>query len=407
MNLKAILLFVLIFIRMSLDFSSLHFMLPIADITLSLSQALGIAIALLGTVLMVSERKKLKSFPLLLPFSIILLLGAFSLSYSIAPRATGQDLLRIFDLFVIGFLAFSATENLRNFRNIVTTILAASVVPIVFGFAQFFLGIGFQDENVDTPRIFGTFAHPNTYSLFLFSIVVISILFLAIYARFQKSRLIGFIFLALSSGALLLTFSRVAWVALFAFLVLLSLWRIRILLLPLILAPIVLVAFSSSVQDRINETLNPTPDSSVVWRQTLWQDNVRMAKIEGREWFGTGLETFPKASEELRGIRFGSNEAHNDFVKFFIEGGYVGLVAFIGYLLSIFSIIILSYRRTTDARLKTIFGFLGIFFLSMFLAMMTDNIFKNTPLWWIFFTALGAALGVLRQEQVLSSSSRA
>lgn len=400
MNPKAILLFALIFVRMSLDFSSWRFTLPIIDLTLSLSQALGIAIALLGTALIISERERLRSFPLLVPFGIILLWGAFSFSYSIAPRATGQDILRIFDLFVIGFLAFSATENLRNFRSVVTAILAASVLPIVFGFAQFFLGIGFADENVDTPRIFGTFAHPNTYSLFLFSIVAVSILFLAIYARVPKSRVIGFTFLVLSGGALLLTFSRVAWVALFVFLVLLSLWRVRILLLPLILAPIVLVAFSPSVQDRIHETLNPTPDSSVVWRQTLWADNIRMAQIDSRQWLGTGLETFPKASEELRGIRFGSNEAHNDFVKFFIEGGYVGLAAFALYLLSILSIIILSYRRATDTRLKTAFGFLGIFFLSMFLAMMTDNIFKNTPLWWIFFTVLGAALGVLRQERM-------
>jgi O-antigen ligase len=399
MNPKAILLFVLIFVRMSLDFSSWRFTLPVIDLTLSLSQALGIAIALLGTALIISERKRLRSFPLLVPFGIILLWGAFSFSYSIAPRSTGQDILRIFDLFVIGFLAFSATENLRNFRSVVTAILAASVLPIAFGFAQFFLGIGFSDENVDTPRIFGTFAHPNTYSLFLFSIVAVSILFLAIYARFRKSRVIGFAFLVLSGGALLLTFSRVAWVALFVFLVLLAIWRARILLLPLILVPIILVTFSSSVQDRIHETLNPTPDSSVVWRQALWADNVRMARINGREWFGTGLDTFPKASEELRGIRFGSNEAHNDFVKFFIEGGYVGLATFAAYLISIFSIVLLSYRRATDARLKTVFGFLGIFLLSMLLAMMTDNIFKNTPLWWIFFTVLGAALGVLRQER--------
>jgi O-antigen ligase len=393
------LLSILILVRMSLDSSPLHFTLPLVDISLSLSQAFGVGVALLGALLIVSERARLRSFPLVAPFGIIFFWGLFSFSYSIAPQSTAQDLLRVFDLFVIGLLAFTGTRNLRNFRSVITAILAASILPIAFGIAQFFLGIGFSDENVGAPRIFGTFAHPNVYSLFLFSIVLTSILFLTLYARIPKSRLIGGAFLALSSLALLLTFSRVAWIALFVSLVLLSLWRFRLLLVPLLLMPLILLIFSSSVRDRVDETFDPTPDSSVVWRQTLWADNIRKAEIDGRQWLGTGLETFPKASEDLRGIRFGSNEAHNDFVKFFIEGGYVGLAAFVAYLLSIISIIVLSYRRTEDPRLKTVFGFLLVFFLSMGLAMLSDNIFKNTPLWWIFFATLGAALGALRQER--------
>lgn len=396
---KLSLLAILILVRMSLDFSSQYITLSLFDVTISLSQALGIAIALLGTFLLVSERHRLRSFPLILPFGIILLWGLFSLSYSIAPRSTAQDLLRVFDLFTVGLLAFAGTKNLRNFRSVITAILAAGVLPIAFGIAQSFLGIGFSDENVGAARIFGTFAHPNVYSLFLFSIVLISVLFLTLYARIPRSRLLGWTFLALSSLALLLTFSRVAWIALFTSLGLLSLWRFRLFLVPLVLMPIILLVFSPSVRDRIGETFDPTPDSSLAWRQTLWQDNIRNARMNGREWLGTGLETFPKASEDLRGIRFGSNEAHNDFVKSFVEGGYVGLAAFVLYLLSISAIIARSYRHATDGRLKTVFGFLGIFFVSMLLAMLTDNVFKNTPLWWIFFATLGAALGVLRQEQ--------
>ncbi|MBP9751716.1 MAG: O-antigen ligase family protein [Candidatus Moranbacteria bacterium] len=400
MNPKATLLFALIFARMSLDFSSQYVSISLFDVTISLSQALGIAIALVGAALIASERKRLRSFPLAVSFGIILFWGLFSLSYSIAPQTTAQDLLRVFGLFSVGFLAFISTENLRNFRSVVTVLFAASILPVALGIAQFFLGIGFSDENVSAPRIFGTFAHPNVYSLFLFSIVATTILFLAIYARFPKSRAIGWIFLGCSSLALLLTFSRVAWVALFVFLVLLALWRVRVLLLPLLLAPIVLLTFSEPVRDRVAETFDPTPDSSIVWRQTLWVDTIRMAHIDGRQWLGTGLETFPKVSENLRGIRFGSNEAHNDFVKFFIEGGYVGLAAFVLYLLSILSIITLSYRRATDTRLKTVFGFLGILFFAMILSMTTDNIFKNTPLWWVFFALLGAALGALRRERM-------
>jgi F0F1-type ATP synthase assembly protein I len=41
----------------------------------------------------------------------------------------------------------------------------------------------------------------------------------------------------------------------------------------------------------------------------------------------------------------------------------------------------------------------------MILSMTTDNIFKNTPLWWVFFALLGAALGALRQERENSCHS--
>jgi O-antigen ligase len=147
-------------------------------------------------------------------------------------------------------------------------------------------------------------------------------------------------------------------------------------------------------QDRVLESLERDPDSSLLWRETLWHDVTTQALEDGRIVFGSGLDTFHLMAERLRGIRLGPNEAHNDFVKFFVEGGIIGLAAFLAYLGSILLILYRGYKKAPSMRLRTLFGFLLIFFLVLQTAALTDNVFKNTPVQWLFFVTLGGALAL-------------
>jgi len=40
-----------------------------------------------------------------------------------------------------------------------------------------------------------------------------------------------------------------------------------------------------------------------------------------------------------------------------------------------------------------------IFFLTLELSALTDNIFKNTPVQWLFFTAFGALLALSEKKK--------
>lgn len=399
-----LLLSAFIVIRMSLDYTAAFYMLPVDDTTLSLSQIFGIGVALLGLLTLIRHRIRLTDFPLIFPFALILTWGSLTLSYSIAPAISLQELVRIFDLFSLSFFAFLAVKDTRDIKRLFLVFFLASLLPILFGIAQFFLGIGLIDPNVDTPRIFGTFSHPNVFSLFLFVIAILSFSFFLFLALSRSERTLSLSLFFLISIVLLLTFSRVAWIALFLFFLALGIFRYRLALVPLIIFPVLLFGLSSSFQSRILDSFASDPDSSLLWRENLWKDTITQAIADKRVLVGTGLDTFPLVSENLRGIKLGSSEAHNDFVKFFIDGGLVGLTVFLLFLISISVILARHAIYTPDPVLKNLFWLLFLLLAILEVSALTDNVFKNTPVQWLFFSMLGAVLG--RESVLLKKIAR-
>lgn len=398
-----LLLFGLIIVRMSLDYSSQYVSFTLYNITLSFSQLLGVGIAFLGFVILILKRNLLLRYPLNIPFLTLFLWGGLTLSYSLYPKVTLQELLRIFDLFALGFLAYVTIRETVNFKHLLHTFFLSSILPVLFGLYQYAFHIGLSDENVSILRIFGTFSHPNVYSLYLFALIVFGSLYLLLFAESGIKRIIMLGVLGIFSAMLILTFARVAWIALFLFVFLISLFRYRLLLFPLFLLPFVLYVFSPAFQARVTESFTPDPDSSLVWRQTLWKDVTRYSIQEERLLLGSGMDTFPKVSESVRGTNHGPNDPHNDFVKFFVEGGLVGVGIFILYLVSLGYLMIKKYRASRPgSALRLAFGIMFIFFLTLELSALTDNIFKNTPVQWLFFTALGALLALSEQKKILA-----
>lgn len=396
------LLFALIVVRMSLDYSSQYVSLTLYQITLTLSQLLGVGIACLGFLIIILKRQYLTRYPLNAPFLLLFIWGGLTLSYSIAPGTTLSELLRIFDLFVLGFLAYATVRTADDFRHLLQSFFVSSILPIGFGLYQFFFHIGLADENVSILRIFGTFSHPNVYSLYLFALVVFGTLYLTLFARTMWQRLLILTLLGLFTLMLLLTFARVAWIALFLFVFLIALFRYRLLLFPLFLFPFVLFVFSQSFQARVSESLQSDPDSSLLWRVTLWQDVTRYSVQEEHALLGSGMDTFPRVSESLRGTSHGPNDPHNDFVKFFIEGGVIGIGVLVLYLGLIARLHIRGYRMSrAGSGLQIAFGIMLVFFLTLEASALTDNIFKNTPVQWLFFTALGALLALSEAKKKL------
>lgn len=395
-----LLLSLLIITRMSLDYSAEYFTLTLWEISFSLSQLLGISIAVLGVIILVLQRKLLLRFQLLIPFLIVFLWGSATLAYSIAPYNTLQELLRFFGFFTLGFLAYTAVKKIDDFKKLLLTFFISGILPVIFALYQWALGIGFQDDAFSFPRIFGTFSHPNVFSLYLFALIVFAWLFFIIFSHSSHKKLFTLCMLGIFTIVLFLTFARVAWLALFIFTFLLALFRYRLLLFPLIFFPLVLFVFSQNFQERVLESLAARPDSSIVWRQNLWHDVTTQSIQDGNFWLGSGMNTFPIVSENLRGISFGSNDAHNDFIKFFVEGGVIGLAVYLLYLASIFFILIKNYFRVPpQSYLRLAFGTLILFFFVITIASLSDNVFRHAPVQWLFFAATGGLLALAKKEK--------
>ena len=197
---------------------------------------------------------------------------------------------------------------------------------------------------------------------------------------------------------LFLTFARVAWLITFLFILGLAFFRYRALLLPLIILPLFLLFVSPAFQDRVAESFSPDPDSSIVWRQTLWSDVITKTFQDDRALLGSGINTFPLFTSTVRDSVAGSNDAHNDFVKFFIEGGIVGLVVlllFYGWLIKL----LVRVKKITPL-MQDLTLIMLLFTSCLFIASFTDNIFKNTPVEWVYFVLFGAILALSQKQGI-------
>jgi O-antigen ligase len=402
-----IFLAVLIIARMSLDYSSQYISFSFYDITLTLSQILGLGVALVGVYCLYIYQSSLQSFKLTAPFALIILWGIFSLLFSVAPGSSLTEIIRIFDFFVIAFLAFLFVKTKADYNFLLKALFLSALIPSVVALYQYINNIGFSDADVSIPRIFGTFAHPNTLSLYLFTMLVVCTLYYTWNEKTLDDRHRFFFFAgSFFLGFLLfLTFARVAWIITFFFILVMAVTKARKLLVPLILIPLILILLSTSFQDRIRESLSPDPDSSIVWRQNLWADVIQKTAQDDRRLTGSGINTFPLITENLRGPLLGSNDAHNDFVKFYVEGGIIGLFIFCLYLFLLFHILF-QVKKTVpvESPLLQITSIMIVFLACLTLASLSDNIFKNTPVQWIFFALYGALLSLVHEMNTKKDS---
>lgn len=393
------LLAILVTIRMSLDYLSETFPLSFGGrYSFSLSQTLGGVLLVLSISLFVSYRRLLRSYPLILPFAILIGYGFFSTANSVAPTLGLQEIARLISIFAIGFLSYLSVRDSRDIGRIFLILIFSSVIPIIESLRQLILGIGIADSSFDVLRIFGTFAHTNVLALYLYSVcVTIVLLYLASrntrgeYWRFHPSL---FAYGILVIALLGLTYTRIAWIAFFVFVLGLSLWRYRILLIPLVALPLVAFSLSATVRERVIESFQTNPDSSIIWRQEIWHDVTTKLRMDHAQVFGTGLDTFSLYAENLRGVRFGSTDSHNDFVKFYVEGGLVGLTIFIIYLSLLGKALRPLFRLPPEYRsLAFVFT---LYAFTLLISSFSDNIHKDTPIQWFFFILFGALLSLKR-----------
>lgn len=404
---KLFLLFLIPF-RMVLDFFGDTLSFRIADhLELSLSQAIGLAICAVGIVFFFRRGVFLKSMRALMPFVVLLVWGALSLLVSMNISETLRDILRIFDIFALASMAFILTESQRDTKRILISILISALIPLAFGWWQLLSGHGYPEEFVRIERIYGTFGHPNVFGMFLFSIVVSSLIFFRLFAETARERVFALCIAIASLLTMLPTLARVAWVITFFFFSTFAIFRFRKLILPIISISFLTILLVNPVRDRIYEAVTPSADSSVLWRVNIWGDAYAQTLSGGRVIFGSGLNTFSTLIGALHSESFGSAEAHNDFVKFFAEGGVIGLSVYLFWLGWFFFHLFRIYRSSESSMTCRGFSFLMLLFLaSLVAASFSDAVFKSTPIQWVFWILVGTILGLEKGMSLPAISKR-
>lgn len=170
-------------------------------------------------------------------------------------------------------------------------------------------------------RAASTFTNPNLYAQF----TVMALPFMAAYSFSGKrsaAKIISRLALLLAIGGIFVSFSRGAYLAVGAIVVVLCIANIRRLI------PISMVAFSAvlllpeTIYDRLFSMGNAN-DVAITERLGVW--GITMATFFERPIFGHGLGVgtiWPRLNES----GYSAPHAHNLFLEFLVEGGLVGLI---------------------------------------------------------------------------------
>jgi len=349
---------------------------------------------------------------------VLLLLGALELSPSLL-MISFREWFRMLSIPLIYLLTIQLEGKVNPIKFIIIIAFGAMIFPIFIALLQMFVpsilpemlaGINKTTDNLDlvaqgadVSRVRGTFIHANTLcraSVISLGVaiwelensevrwpwlVLLPLFALLIVGTKSMSGLIMLAIILLATMMRKMSFSRVV--------------------IGVVLFSGVLLLFSSSQygQSRLESLynmpfVNPDidfnravilarnnlSDNSLNWRLSHWK--YLLDHWEGSSFFGygIGLSTHFAAREVLA--------PHNDYVKFLIEQGYIGVSLLIAFLYAhIYRAIQLIKDARFDKRRREFAYMLLVFSIAMSVGMITENIFRSSPffvtLWSLFAVA--------------------
>ncbi len=400
-------LFILV-IRPSLDVTT-GWKMALGPVSLNPAGFLSLAILGLGAIwlgmLEKEERASLLGHPavLLMATWLFLLLpwAVFPVFiHGTARIAAIREWIRL--LSFLPFFTLFLNLRIRGDGNrILVALLLSMIVPALTGFYQIAFHQGMMVQNAH--RIQSTFAHPNPFSFYLVLMAGI------VYAQFRWSdrRIVWGVLLFLVLGLLGATFSFTGAGMLGVLILLLALGenrKLRIaILVVLVLFTVLFIATPTGQQrirtitqwdnlDEIERTGKET--SSMVWRLLNWRFLYRTWKQS--PWVGYGLDSSPVVNpmRENRGTGPGQ-EPHNDYVRFLIDTGGIGLIVNLGWVLGIGVILLRAYRQTQTPRDRHFIWVAMALYGTWLAGSMNDNLLIATAyqygLWSAFAIAIGTA----------------
>ncbi len=343
------------------------------------------------------------AYPRAAPFTFMLLYAVLAIAYGVIGllwAGTNDYYTEAFRLLVILCSACVMYQvALINPKIPIKALALSTVVPFLVAVYQLATGHGLSksiyapgEENVI--RAFGTFDHSNTLAIFavLIGSLAIGLLFTKIGTKTQRRW-----WLVLAGACAVITFAtycRSAWIALPVALIVVGVRGRRPGTAFLFISAAVigaLVVASKDIATRVSGV------SSVNWREELWAGLFHHMTIQYYP-FGIGLGQIDNLVQQTT-IQLGIYQviqAHNDYIRVFIETGLVGFFLYFGALLLIVQMSWDALRKsTTDAYSRALcLGSLGAT-IGLFIVSISDNIFQETVLMVIYWGLVGATIGAL------------
>ena len=338
--------------------------------------------------------REIKLTPLFGLILVFIGLSVLSVFYSINSSESIREAVRIITIFLLYFLAYNLIQDEKDWNLLLKFILISYIFPGLVAFGQFALGMGLPDEFGGFNRVYGTFDHPNPfafYTFFILGIIIALILSQKKEVAFKLNKRKLWILASPLIFLLFATYTRSALACLIIFVLVLGLLKYRRILLGGLVLFLITYFLSSVFQERLWELFTLDPYGSIVWRLRLWEQMMPISLWQ--PWFGYGAGTFNSLVEYYRGFQWGSLEAHNDYLKIFVENGIIGLLSYISIILGLLFYLFRIIKKSIEDN-KTLALSILIISISLFIISFFDNILRTTALQWNFWILLGGWLKI-------------
>jgi len=271
-----------------------------------------------------------------------------------------------------------------NAHGAVTVPSATRLVQFI-GFAPALIALYQLATFTGLNRPYGTFAHPDSAAMF-FGIATIASLWLYVdNGRRRSDALLTILFAA----ALVATFSIDGLITLVVMLTTFGALHPgsrRTKLGPCVIAGVVVLAFfalplgarrvASVSSTRLAST--GEPDSSLAWRLKKWKTLI--PEWEGSPVFGQGLGTTTTTEATLKN-RFAGKPPHNEYIRYLVETGVVGLSILLAALAILMRVLVRKRRipGTLDAGALNAPTLAIVIVIGCLVDSLADNTLLNSP----------------------------
>lgn len=270
-------------------------------------------------------------------------------------------------------------------RRVMAAVFLSSVVPLGAALISTLQGNQLVETKGGLSRVTSVFNQSNGFSRYLMLLIIMGA---ALYRHCSPQvRLPLALALGGSTVCLLLTYTRSAWFATVVGVVVVGGLQNRAVVAAVFVTGLVAAVAVPSVSGRLADlgedpsNLGTDSGNSLLWRLDYWSEILPLANENPVT--GIGLKMTQFSTDEAK-------QPHNDFVRAYVETGFVGLLSYVILLVAFARTAIQALRRTSHGIDRGIaVGFAGCV-ASFVLVSAVSNVISSVVILW-YFVAFAAA----------------